>query len=109
MVLSAPLTIAAAFEAEIGASYFVFRGTQLGQTALSVDEPKELAPYIAGTYVVSDRFGVRLTYHHLRDVHTQADFGAPPGLPPSQPAGVFGHFEDDVHLLSVAPEFEWRA
>ena len=100
-----------AFVAEAGASHFEFRGGSLDGSigALAVDEPARVAPYLAFAREFSDRFGLRLSYHFLDNVRTTAVFGGPPGVPPSPlPVVVWGHYLDDVHLLTLSPEFKWR-
>lgn len=98
---------APAFHAELGASYFLLRNSdpQPGSHRLSVDEPEKLAPFVAGAYEFSERFSLRLSYHYLSDVSTVAELGSPPGSPLA--VVVWGHYDDDVHLVSAAPEFKW--
>lgn len=111
-VLVTPLLAAPKFHAEAGASVFFIRQQgqlEPGPAPLSVAKPTPVAPYLAGSIPFSERFGLRFSYHYLNDVHTTAEFGSPPGLPPSPlPIVVWGHFRDDVHLLSLMPGFKWR-
>ena len=110
--LVTPLVAVPTFHAEAGASAFFLRQhgpLEPGPAPLSVDNPTKVAPFLAGTFAFSERFGLRLSYHHLNDVETTAMFGSPPGLPPSPlPIVVWGHYRDDLHLFSVMPEFKWR-
>jgi hypothetical protein len=99
------------FHAEGGASYFVIRDARLepAPDPLAVDEPRKVAPFVGVTYDMTDQIAFRFSYHYLSDVRTTVVFGSPPGSPPSPlPIIIWGHYEDDVHLVTVAPEFKWR-
>ena len=106
-----PASAAPSLQTEVGASYFAVRDTRLEGAAnlLSVDEPRKFAPFVAVRYACNDRFALRLSWQFLNDARTTATSGAPPGTPPSVPPFVvWSHYEDDVHLLSAAPEFAWN-
>lgn len=106
LALAASAGAAPTIQVELGASHFWLRDTHGEDNAapLSIDEPTKTAPFIAATYAFNDRFGLRLAYHYLDDVHTSAEFGHIPGEVVPQVV-VWGHFRDDVHVLSLAPEF----
>jgi hypothetical protein len=110
ILLTALALGASAIQPEVGASYFELHNARFepAPTPLSVDEPSKGAPFIAVTHDFTDRFGFRLSYHHVNNLRATAQFGSPPGSPPSPLAVVvWGHYHDDVHLLSAAPEFKW--
>lgn len=111
--LVVPMVAAPAFRAEAGASVFFLRqhgNIEPGPAPLSVTEPKKLGPYIGGTLTFSERFDLRFAYHRIEDVTSTADFASPTGLPPpAQPVFIRGHYRDDIHILSVMPEFTWQA
>ena len=103
-------TASSAIQPEIGVSYFVLRSTKLepSPAALSVDEPTKFAPFVAVKCDATPWLGLRLSYHFLNDLHTIANNAVPTGLPLSTlPVTVENHYQDDVHLVSVAPEFTW--
>jgi hypothetical protein len=110
--LVTPLVAAPKFHAEVGASAFLLRqrgALEPGPAPLTVDSPTKFSPFVAGTFAFWERFGLRLSYHHLNDVETTAEFGSPPGIPPSPlPIVVWGHYRDDVHLFSLMPEYTWN-
>jgi hypothetical protein len=99
---------ASPLQAEAGVSYFVLRHTRFesGATAFRVDEPHNAAPFVALTRDVSDTWDVKLSYRYLNNVRTTVQFGSPPGS--MLPVVVWGHYDDDVHMLTAAPEFKWR-
>ena len=110
VLFACPAIMAAEIRSEIGASFFAVRHARLEQSPspLSSDEPGRTAPYVAATYGLNERIAIRLSYHYLNDVRTTAQFAGPPGIPPSPlPVFVSGHYVDDVHVLSVAPEYHW--
>ena len=106
-VLIAPTIASPAIQAEAGASYFVLRDTRSDSSTnvLSVDEPTKVAPFVAATYDFTERVGLRLSYHFLNNVQTTAQHGSPPGSPIQ--VIVWGHYRDDIHLFTAAPEFKF--
>lgn len=106
-LLVVPVVASAKIQPEVGVSYFALRDTELerGSYPLWTDEPSETSPFVAATYEFNERFGLRLSYHYLDDVRTTTQLGSPPGSPLA--VVVWGHFNDDVHLFSAAPEFRW--
>lgn len=110
LTLALPCLRAAEILPEIGASFFLLDGGNLDGSPrpVSVDEPGEIAPFIALTYGLTDRIGLRFSYQYLNNVRTTAMFSSPPpGGPVTIPIVVWGHYVDDVHLLTLAPEFKW--
>jgi hypothetical protein len=108
--LALPAIAARAIETEVGASYFVFRNARLepAPNPLSVDQSSDWAPFIAATYRFNERLGLRVSYEFVDDVRSTAEFGSPPGDPPPPlPVVYWGHYRDDVHIVSAAPEFSW--
>ena len=104
--LAAPVIASPTIEPEAGVSYFVLRHTQIQPGAVtSVDEPTATVPFVAVTGGFTDHFGLRLSYHYLRNVDTVTRYNVPPGS--LLQILVWGHYEDDVHLFSAAPEFKW--
>lgn len=109
-VLLCPLLRAASVVPEVGASYYFLRGARLEGTAtpLSTDEPGKLAPFVAGTFAFNERVALRFSYSYLDNARTTVVFPGPPGSPPSLlPIVIWGHYRDDVHIVSLAPEFSW--
>ncbi|HEY0946817.1 MAG TPA: hypothetical protein VGD81_16165 [Opitutaceae bacterium] len=114
-ILSLSLALAASagatptIQVELGASHFWLRNTHGEDNVdpLRVDEPTKTAPFVAATYAFNQRFGLRLSYHYLDNVETAAEFGHPPGEVVPQVV-VLGRFRDDVHVVSLAPEFNWN-
>lgn len=110
LILGRLAVAAPGYQVEAGATLFTFESGQFepGPTPLVTDDPPEVAPYVAMTYGFTDQFGLRLAYHYLNDVRATVEFGSPPGFPPSPlPVVVWGHYRDDVHVVSLAPEFSW--
>ncbi len=104
-------TASPAIHPEIGVSYFVLRNTkpESSTAPLSVDEPTKFAPFVAVRCEATPWLGLRLSYHFLNNLHTVTENGPPPGLPLSTlPIFVRSHYQDDVHLVSAAPEFTWN-
>lgn len=95
---------------EAGVSHFFIRqgNPESGQAPLAIDDPDKTAPFIAASMDLSDLFTLRLSYRYVSDLHTVATYGSPPSAPPpNTPVVVWGHYEDDLHLISFAPEFKW--
>lgn len=111
LLAAAALTSAAraatAFQAEAGASYYFLRDARLegAPTPLSTDEPGKLAPFIAGSLAFNERVALRVSYAYLDHARSTAMFPGPPNSPLT--VVVWGHYRDDVHVVSVAPEFTW--
>ncbi len=112
LLLAAPVLAAEAkVEADVGVSYFGLRGARFEAhpAPFFVDEGSKAAPFVAAGYAFSERFAVRASYHYLHDVKATAGYGHPPGVPGQVvlPVVVYGHYEDDVHLVGLAPELRW--
>lgn len=117
VALGALLTTAAAaqttFYAEAGVSYLALRDARF-ETApdpLRTSGGKsEAAPFIAGGVSFTERFGLRLSYHYVDQINASAQFPSPPaGGPITTPVVVWGYYQDEVHLVGLAPEFRWAA
>ena len=110
--LVSPIFGATAFHAEAGGSAFFLRQhgpLEPGRGPNSLENPEKSVPFVAVAMALSEAFALRLSYHALNDVETTAMFGSPPSDPsPPLPVVVWGHYRDDVHLLTVTPEFKWR-
>ena len=66
----------------------------------------ETQPSSAAAYAWTEQFALRLSYQFLNHVEATAQFGSPPGSPPSPlPVVVSGHYQDDIHVVGLAPEF----
>lgn len=110
MALVCAARAATSFQAEAGASYFFLREARLERapTPLSTDEPGKFAPFVAGSLAFNERVALRLSYAFLDNARATAVFPGPPGVPPSPLAVVvWGRYRDDVHVVSLAPEFTW--
>jgi hypothetical protein len=107
LLLAAPLARALPLVPEVGVSYFWLRDARIASSSpvLAVDEPGRAAPYVALTYGVNARLGLRLSYHHIDDARTTSVLGSPPGA--LLPIVVWEHLRDDIHVASLAPEFTW--
>jgi hypothetical protein len=106
------LPIAAARPAlEAGASYFDLRDARFepAPAPLQVLQSEhKVVPFIAATHAFNESFALRFSYQYLHDLTASAEFGSPPGDPPSPLAVVvWGRYQDDVHVVSAAPEFRW--
>jgi hypothetical protein len=99
--------LAGEFRGDVGGSWFIIRGTNANPATNLVrqSEPTVFAPTVGGTLAFSDAFGLRLSYQYLRGVGSTAEYAGPTGSTP--PNTVWGHFRDDVHIFSAAPEFNW--
>ena len=105
-----PAAAARAITLEAGTSYFLLRHErfEVSPAPLSVDQSDRIAPFVGLRTALSDRFGLRASYQFVNNVRATAQFGYPPGDPSSPlPIIVWGHYDDDVHVLSLAPEFTW--
>lgn len=110
LLVAAPVIASAQWTAEAGAGYFRPENAHLesSPTPLTLDEPSRLAPYVAATYGFTPRFGLRMSYQFVNNARATAQFGSPPGSqPPVLPIVVWGHYHDDIHVVSAAPEFTW--
>ncbi len=104
----------AGFYAEVGASYFSLHHARFERSPepLQVRGGKaRTAPFVSAGYSSGNLLGLRVTYHAIGDIESVAQFGSPPGQgqPVTTPVVVWGHYEDEVHLVTVAPEFTLRA
>lgn len=105
-----PAAAAPGFSLEGGASYFMLRHERLESSPapFTVDQPDRLAPFVGLRTALTDRFGLRASYQFVNNVRATAQFSYRLGDPPSPvPTIVWGHYEDDVHVFSLAPEFTW--
>lgn len=110
--LSATVVAKAQFYVEAGVSFVGLADGRFERTpdAFFSDDGEEAAPFIAGGYSFSERFGMRASYHYIGDIKASAGYGHPPGMPdPVLPVVVYGHYKDDVHLVGLAPELRWAA
>lgn len=107
LLLAAPVAGTAQWTAEAGAGYFQLEDAHLEQSPrpLTLDEPGRIAPFVAATYGFTPRFGLRMSYQFVNNARATAQLGSPPGSPLT--VIVWGHYRDDIHVLSVAPEFSW--
>lgn len=100
------------FYAEVGASYLSLHGERFERSPASsqtLGGKARTAPFITAGYRVDGGLGVRLSYHAIGDIEAAAKFGSPPSQdgPVTTPVVVWGHYEDEVHLVTLAPEFSW--
>jgi hypothetical protein len=107
-MLATPVVASPAIQPEIGVSYFFLRHTALerGSYRLSIDEPEKFAPFVAANAELNDWLGLRFSYTFVNNARTTAMLGSPPGSPLT--VVVWGHYDDDIHVVSAAPEFKWR-
>lgn len=99
------------FRAEAGVSYFALHGARFeNQPApLALDQDGgRWAPFVAGSYAFTERVGVRLSYHYVHNLSATAEYGYPPGPGDVHPQVVtWGHYDDDIHLVTLAPQLKW--
>jgi opacity protein-like surface antigen len=114
LLLSSSAFADAKLYAEAGLSHVVLRDARYEAypSPLAVSEDRrQAAPFIAAGYSFNPLLGLRLSYHFIDDLSATTQFPHPPG-PPGQPVialVTWGHYRDDVHLLSLAPELKWPA
>jgi hypothetical protein len=62
------------------------------------------APFVAADYSISQRLGLRLSYHYIDSVTYAIEHPVEP-----QPSAWFisTRYTDDLHLLTLAPELKW--
>jgi hypothetical protein len=98
---------ASALEPEAGVSVFALRHTRAegGTHVLARDEPTRLAPYVAARHAFNERFALRLSYQFVGHAESVTEYGSPPGSPLA--VVVWGHYRDDIHVVSAAPELAW--
>jgi hypothetical protein len=110
IIFALPAAAAQGITLEAGMSYFMLRHEQLefSPAPLTVDQPDRLAPFVGLRTALTDRFGLRASYQFVNNVRATAQFGYPPGNPSSPlPIIVWGHYDDDLHIFSLAPEITW--
>jgi|GEM_PF-2490359 len=100
------------FYAEVGASYLSLHGARFERSPAPLQTmggKARTAPFITAGYRVDSGLGVRLSYHAIGDIEAVAKFGSPPDPkePVNTPVVVWGYYEDEVHLVTLAPEFSW--
>jgi hypothetical protein len=101
----------AVIEIEAGPSYFFFEGArpEVAPDPLQFDAPDKGGFFVAATYAFTERIGARVAYHQVNNTRIAAQYGSPPGSPPSPlTVVVWGHYRDDIHLITAGPEFKWR-
>ena len=101
------------FYAEAGVSYLALREARFERTMDPLRTSggrSEAAPFIAGGVSFSEHFGLRLSYHYVDEIDAVAEFPSPPwGGPVTTPVVTWGYYEDEVHLVGLAPELRWAA
>ncbi len=100
------------FYAELGASYLSLHGERFERSPeplQTLGGKAKTAPFVTAGYRLDEGLSVRLSYHAIGDIEAAAKFGSPPnqGGPVNTPVVVWGRYEDEVHLLTLAPEFSW--
>jgi hypothetical protein len=105
LIAAAPAGAVIGFEA--GYSHFAFRDSdpEPGIGTRTADESSRGAPFIAGSMTLTNRIGLRLSYHYIDDIRTTADLILPPDWPAT--ISVRGDYRDNVHLVTLAPEYGW--
>lgn len=105
----APFALAGDFSAEAGASYVRPRSFEAESTnVFGRQDRSRWAPYIAGRYVWNDWLGARLSYRHISDFRATIEYGIPPAGGVGPQVIVWGHYRDDVHQVSLAPEITFH-
>ncbi len=112
MVAATAVAQQAGFYAEIGASYLSLHGERFERSPEALETrggKARTAPFITAGYRVDDGLSVRLSYHAIGDIEASAKFASPPDPdePVNTPVVVWGRYEDEVHLVTLAPEFSW--
>jgi hypothetical protein len=79
---------------------------------LKNEDRSTMAPFLAVGYSFSDWLGMRLSYQYIGHLtaQTESETSLIPNAiyPPGALANTFAtHYNDDVHLLSLAPEIKW--
>lgn len=108
-VFAAVPAFGAGFQAEAGVSYFNFIDGQYERNpplALSKDEPNRAAPFVAVSHAFTPRLALRLSYQFVNNARATIEHGSPPGS--MLPIVVFGHYRDDIHVVGLAPEFNFN-
>ncbi len=101
------VSVVSAFEAEAGVSYLIPRkASPEGFTPNSMDDSGKAGPYIAGSFPLNDFLALRLSYHYFDNLHATATYSSAPGS--MLPVVVYGQYNDDVHLASLASDFKFR-
>jgi hypothetical protein len=92
---------------EAGYSHFKFRDSDPERDigTRMVDEPSRGAPFIAGSMTLTERIGLRLSYHYIDDIRSTAELRLPEDWPAT--VSVHGAYRDNVHLVTFAPEYGW--
>lgn len=111
LLLATAASAATRWSAEAGVSWFMVRGFDLGTEPgpLAVRETDRAAPFVAGRYAFTDRFGVKLAYDYVANADATAEYGYPPGQGGDvhTPVAIWGRYDIDLHVVSLAPEFTW--
>jgi hypothetical protein len=72
---------------------------------LAGEDKSKFTPFVAVGYSFSDRLGLRLSYHYVSNLNARAKaFSLVGGDALAE--NIFYTFKDDVHLLSLSPEFK---
>jgi hypothetical protein len=97
----------ATFGIEAGYSHFEFRDSdpERGIPTRSISESSRGAPFVAGSMTLTERIGLRTSYHYIDNVRSTAQIATPFDWPDS--INVFGHYRDNIHLVTIAPEYGW--
>ncbi len=78
-----------------------------GSTVRLLDDDKSAwAPSVAAGYTFSERVGLRLSYHYLGQLSAGERISVLVGGDASL-GDVLVRFNDTVHLITLAPQFEW--
>jgi len=127
LLLCATVLANAKFYAEAGVGYATVRGGHFQSAALlgnpviqvipgpipptstitAINQDSSTAvPFLAVGYSVSERLGLRLSYQYLGDLSARVDYRVVIGG--DALLGTYTtKFNDDVHIVSLAPEFTW--
>jgi hypothetical protein len=92
---------------EAGASLLLLNdanlSSSLGSTVVREDD-SAWAPFLAAGYSVSERWGLRLSYHYVDRVKASMDTTLVAG---TESYLVASRFTDDIHIVSFGPEVRW--
>lgn len=95
------------FQVEAGASLLLLSdakvGSSLGPTTVREDDTA-WAPFIAADYSLSERWGVRLSYHYVDRVKAAIDTTLTAG---SESYLIASRLSDELHIVTFGPELRW--
>lgn len=112
LAVAAPVVAQPRFYAEAGVSYLAVEGTTSPDVHISLpllarDHDKTAwSPFIAAGWNLSDHFGLRTAYRYVDGLNVQEAFAIQDGT------GTYHlttRYSDDLHVVTLAPEFRWRA